>query len=155
LFRDSLQRSTFGSHIAPSQIEADPRVRVVFFKTSLNTGWDCPRAEVMMSFRRAVDATLIAQLVGRMVRTPLARRIEGSESLNRVMLFLPHYNKAGLQNVVKYLTSDDGVMPPTDVEDDRRPEYVLPRHKHVHGLAGEVLPTRRLSVLGGEDRAPD
>ena len=48
-------------------------LRVVFFKRSLNTGWDCPRAEVMMCFRRAVDYTLIAQLVGRMVRTPLAR----------------------------------------------------------------------------------
>ena len=59
-------------YIAPPDVQDDPNVRVVFFKTSLNTGWDCPRAEVMMSFRTAVDATLIAQLVGRMVRTPLA-----------------------------------------------------------------------------------
>jgi hypothetical protein len=26
-----------------------------FFKQSLTTGWDCPRAEVMMSFRKAKD----------------------------------------------------------------------------------------------------
>jgi type III restriction enzyme len=70
-------------HLAPSDIEKDPDVRVVLFKTSLNTGWDCPRAEVMMSFRTARDATAIAQRVGRMVRTPLVRRIERDEFLKQ------------------------------------------------------------------------
>jgi len=55
-------------YLAPSDIQDDPDVRVVFFKSSLNAGWDCPRAEVMMSFRTANDDTSIAQLVGRMVR---------------------------------------------------------------------------------------
>ena len=54
----------------PSRIADDKRIKVVFFKETLTTGWDCPRAEVMMSFRRAVDHTYIAQLLGRMVRTP-------------------------------------------------------------------------------------
>lgn len=53
--------------IDASKIQDDPDIRVVFFKTALTTGWDCPRAEVMMSFRKAVDGTMIAQLVGRMV----------------------------------------------------------------------------------------
>src|SRR5207302_726359 len=35
--------------VAPPDIQEDPRLRVVLFKLSLNTGWDCPRAEVMMS----------------------------------------------------------------------------------------------------------
>jgi len=56
--------------IDASKIQDDPDALVIFFKTALTTGWDCPRAEVMMSFRKAVDDTLIAQLVGRMVRTP-------------------------------------------------------------------------------------
>ena len=46
----------------------------------------------MMSFRKAIDATLIAQLVGRMVRTPLARRVSSNEFLNRVSLYLPHFD---------------------------------------------------------------
>lgn len=71
-------------YLAPSSIDADDKVRVVLFKTSLNTGWDCPRAEVMMSFRTATDDTSIAQLVGRMVRAPLARRIDADEHLNTV-----------------------------------------------------------------------
>lgn len=44
-------------HIEPSEIAEDRRIRVVLFKENLSTGWDCPRAETMMSFRRAEDAT--------------------------------------------------------------------------------------------------
>ena len=89
--------------IDASKIQDDPEVRVVFFKTALTTGWDCPRAEVMMSFRKAVDDTLIAQLVGRMVRTPLARRIETVEFLNGVNLALPHYNEDAVAAIIKKL----------------------------------------------------
>ena len=61
--------------IEASRIEDEENVKVVFFKMNLSTGWDCPRAETMMSFRSAQDYTYIAQLLGRMIRTPLARRI--------------------------------------------------------------------------------
>lgn len=71
-----------------------------------------------MSFRTAQDDTLIAQLIGRMVRTPLARRIEGSEALNSVSLYLPHYDNEGLTRVVNHLKQGDPMeLPPTDVED--------------------------------------
>jgi type III restriction enzyme len=103
-------------YLAPPDVQEDPDVRVVLFKTSLNTGWDCPRAEVMMSFRAAADATLIAQLVGRMVRTPLARRVDADEFLNTVSLYLPHYDEIGLKRVIEHLTrSDAEIMPPVDV----------------------------------------
>lgn len=55
----------------PSRINDDKQIKVVFFKENLSTGWDAPRAETMVSFRRAVDSTYIAQLLGRMIRTPL------------------------------------------------------------------------------------
>ena len=48
----------------PSNIAEDRNIRVVFFKENLSTGWDCPRAETMMSFKHANDATYIAQLLG-------------------------------------------------------------------------------------------
>ena len=103
-------------YVAPSDVQTDPELRVVFFKTALNTGWDCPRAEVMMSFRTAADATLIAQLVGRMVRTPLARRVDSDELLNTVALYLPHYDREGLGKVIERLTkSDADLVPPVDV----------------------------------------
>jgi type III restriction enzyme len=100
-----------------SRIQDSSDAKVVLFKTALSTGWDCPRAEVMMSFRRAKDSTNIAQLVGRMIRTPLARRIESDEVLNTVELFLPHYNADALENILARLRSpdaEDGL--PTRVE---------------------------------------
>lgn len=93
--------------IEASKIESDMDVQIVLFKMSLTTGWDCPRAEVMMSFRKAIDSTLIAQLVGRMVRTPLARSIEGQDFLNTVSLYLPHYDKSGLQRILDELNNPD------------------------------------------------
>jgi type III restriction enzyme len=97
--------------IDASKIQGDAAVRVVFFKMALTTGWDCPRAEAMMSFRKAADHTLIAQLVGRMVRTPLARRIEDDEFLGSVALFLPHYDEAGLKAIVEKLEDPDTGSP--------------------------------------------
>ena len=77
----------------PSKISDDERIKVVLFKENLSTGWDCPQAETMMSFRHAVDATYIAQLIGRMIRTPLHRRITDDETLNEVQLFLPKFDR--------------------------------------------------------------
>lgn len=92
----------------PNEIAAAQGVRVVLFKTALNTGWDCPRAEVLMSFRSAASATDIAQLVGRMVRTPLAERVEGDETLNETHLYLPRFNRERLTAVRDALVRDTG-----------------------------------------------
>jgi type III restriction enzyme len=98
-------------YVEASRISEDAAARVVFFKTGLGTGWDCPRAEVLFSFRRSVDATTIAQTIGRMVRTPLTRTILEDERLNMVEVFLPHYNKAAVQSIVAHLrkSGDDAV----------------------------------------------
>lgn len=93
--------------IEASKIEDDLYAQIVLFKMSLSTGWDCPRAEVMMSFRKANDHTSIAQLVGRMVRTPLARSVEGQEFLNTVSLYLPHYDRDGLKSILEKLKNPD------------------------------------------------
>jgi type III restriction enzyme len=97
--------------IEASRIEEDKNIGVVLFKMSLSTGWDCPRAEVMMSFRRAQDHTYIAQLLGRMVRTPLARRVEADSALNGVHLFLPHYDQATVESVIQDLKNVEDVPP--------------------------------------------
>ena len=96
-----------------SRIDEDKNIGVVFFKTSLSTGWDCPRAEVMMSFRRADDHTYIAQLLGRMVRTPLARRIEKDAALNDVHLYLPYFDEQAVTTVLNSLKNAEDV-PPAD-----------------------------------------
>jgi type III restriction enzyme len=63
------------------------------------------------AFRRAADHTLIAQLVGRMVRTPLARRVEEDEFLGSVALFLPHYDESGLEAIIEKLEDPDSGSP--------------------------------------------
>ncbi len=103
-------------HEEPSRIADDRRIKVVFFKDNLSTGWDCPRAETMVSFRHASDATYIAQLLGRMIRTPMGMRIQVDESLNNVWLFLPFFDERTLHDVVENIQSADGAGLPTNVE---------------------------------------
>lgn len=93
----------------PADIDADKRIKIVFFKDALNYGWDCPRAEAMMSFRVATDDTYIAQLLGRMVRTPLHMKIETDDTLNEVHLFLPNFNKDNADAIVEKFKEDGGV----------------------------------------------
>lgn len=97
--------------IEPSKIEEEEKVLLVFFKMNLSTGWDCPRAEVMMSFRSAQDHTYIAQLLGRMVRTPLAHRIEMNAALNAVHLFLPFFDQNTVSDVVRAFKEDENAAP--------------------------------------------
>ncbi len=51
------------------------------------------------------DDTYIAQLIGRMVRTPLAQSVN-VEVLNSVCCFLPYFDPETLNKVVKYLTEE-------------------------------------------------
>lgn len=151
-------------YLRPADIDSDPQVTVVFFKTSLSTGWDCPRAEVIMSFRTAREPDFIAQLVGRMVRTPLARRVDSDEVLNSVGLYLPKYDRGAVQAIVRQLRSGDpDFVPPIEVDEgdglvscDRRTDlfdrvtetaksvrsYVVPRRRR-------MAPVARLERLAG------
>lgn len=95
-------------HINASDINDNRLVKIVFFKESLTTGWDCPRAETMMSFRKAVDSTYIAQLLGRMIRTPLGMRVRVDESLNDVHLYLPYYDGNTVESVLISLKNSEG-----------------------------------------------
>jgi type III restriction enzyme len=167
-FGDAPATATFGlrslRYIKPADIDADPQVSVVFFKMSLSTGWDCPRAEVVMSFRVAEDDDYIAQLVGRMVRNPLARRIGSDAVLDSVALYLPKYDRKAVQDIVARLRAGDpDYLAATDAEEgdglvtcDRDevlfekikttastlPTYVVPRRRRMR-------PIPRLERLAG------
>lgn len=108
---------TFGSWeidwIEPQRVQDETQVRVLIAKDGISTGWDCPRAEVLVSFRPAKDHTHITQLLGRMVRTPLARRIPGEDRLNSVDCILPNFDRTTAGHVVKYLTGATDSMPTT------------------------------------------
>lgn len=100
-------------YIEPQRVQDSTWVRVLIAKDAISTGWDCPRAEVMVSFRSASDETHITQLLGRMVRSPLARRIPGNDRLNAVDCLLPKFNKKTSIKVVDALIKGDDSAPPT------------------------------------------
>lgn len=97
--------------IEPQRVHETTEVRVLVAKDAISTGWDCPRAEVLLSFRPAKDHTHITQLLGRMIRTPLARRIPGDERLNSVDCILPHFDRTTAGNVARFLTGLIEEMP--------------------------------------------
>jgi type III restriction enzyme len=103
-------------YIAPQDVQDASHVRVLLAKDAISTGWDCPRAETLVSLRPAKDRTHITQLLGRLVRTPLARRIDSDERLNAVTCFLPHFDLATAKEVVDVMTgaaeNGDGPAPP-------------------------------------------
>ncbi len=99
-------------YIEPQRVQDSTWVRVLIAKDAISTGWDCPRAEVMVSFRAASDRTHITQLLGRMVRSPLARRIPGNDRLNAVDCLLPKFSKKTVEAVVDALmTGDESAAP--------------------------------------------
>ncbi|MFD1861252.1 type III restriction endonuclease subunit R [Aeromicrobium camelliae] len=116
-------RHVFGDHtvqkfgswevdwIEPQRVESKTNVRVLVAKDAISTGWDCPRAEVMVSFRPAKDQDHITQLLGRMVRNPLARPVPGDERLNSVDCILPFFDKTTAGNVAKFLSGSIGELP--------------------------------------------
>ena len=110
--------------VSPESIQSDSDIRVVMAKTAISTGWDCPRAEVMYSERPANDATHIAQIVGRMVRQPLAHRIATDDALNSVSCFLPKFNRKALETIKAELEGNgtsgrDGEVGPTVSRDQK------------------------------------
>lgn len=87
-------------YISPEKVQDASHIRVLLAKDAISTGWDCPRAEVLLSFRPARDEDHITQLLGRMVRTPLARRIDGNELLSSVECILPSFDVRAAKAVV-------------------------------------------------------
>lgn len=124
-------------YLPPEAIAGDDRARVVLFKSALTTGWDCPRAEVLVSFQGRDSYTEIAQLIGRLVRTPLATRVDsGDDRLNEVVAYLPRFKVEHVTRVVKALTEDETVQ----VEVMIAPE-VCGRSSEVSGEVFELLDT--------------
>lgn len=120
----------FGSYavpyVEPERVQERNDIRILIAKDAISTGWDCPRAEVMVSFRAASDRTHITQLLGRMVRSPLARRIPGNDQLNAVDCLLPRFDKEAVEAVAS------AIMTGGDTEGDTPLKRVLIQPVELH-----------------------
>ncbi len=109
----------------------------------------------MVSLRAATDKTHITQLLGRMVRTPLARRIPGNERLNAVDCLLPRFNQTSVEAVVKALmTGGEGegelegrriLVKPQDMKPN--PEIDESVWEKLLSLPSQALPKRQASPV--------
>lgn len=122
---------TFGAHtvpyVSPERVQDETWIRVLIAKDAISTGWDCPRAEVLLSFRPAVDHQHITQLMGRLVRTPLARRIPGNDRLNAVTAILPFFDEATVTAVADALMNGGDGKPMPGRRVLINPRDMLPR----------------------------
>ncbi|NLO84571.1 MAG: DEAD/DEAH box helicase family protein [Clostridiales bacterium] len=143
-------------HVEPPEIADDKRIRVVLFKENLSTGWDCPRAETMMSFRKAEDATYIAQLLGRMVRTPLQCHILVDDFLNDVRLFLPYFNRKAVKSVVEELLNAEGSELPTVIEGESIEEPMfVPWSVHLRKRPANIPLSGQVRMFDDQDLNSD
>ncbi|MEO5315552.1 DEAD/DEAH box helicase family protein [Pseudarthrobacter sp. CC12] len=138
----------------PEDIQDDLDIRVVLCKQAITTGWDCPRAEVLLSYRVVEEEDAITQIIGRMIRTPLARRVEHNEALNYVHCFLPRFNKAGVKKIADRLKlGDDSFrqewVHPETMDKDTLPELVPAVPSTQMTLAGSTLAKRATTFNTG------
>lgn len=60
----------------------DNLAQVLLFKEAIALGWDCPRAAVLLIFRKLKSDQFTIQTVGRILRMPEQRHYPGSDLLN-------------------------------------------------------------------------
>lgn len=61
-------------------------VRVLFFKQAIATGWDCPRAQILVGLREMKSETFTTQVLGRIIRQPEHKHY-AEDSLNYGYVF--------------------------------------------------------------------
>lgn len=61
-------------------------VEVLIFKQAIATGWDCPRAQILVMFREMKTITFEIQTIGRILRMPEAKHYD-EYSLDRAYIF--------------------------------------------------------------------
>lgn len=64
----------------------DGKIEYLIFKMAIDTGWDCPRAQVLVKFRETNSIVFEIQTVGRILRMPEAHHYE-DEELNRAFVY--------------------------------------------------------------------
>lgn len=77
--------------------ENDNKVNFMIFKVAPATGWDCPRADILVMFREITSPTFHTQIIGRIKRMPEAHHYK-IEELNKAYIYT-NYNKSHIRDV--------------------------------------------------------
>ena len=71
---------------AETLLPLDSKIEYLIFKMAIDTGWDCPRAQILVKFRETNSITFEIQTVGRILRMPEAKHYL-EEDLNRSYVY--------------------------------------------------------------------
>lgn len=71
---------------AETLLPLDSKVEYLIFKMAIDTGWDCPRAQILVKLRETNSITFEIQTVGRVLRMPEAKHYQ-EEDLNRSYVY--------------------------------------------------------------------
>src|SRR3989339_611293 len=66
--------------------ESDNEIEFLIFKQAIDTGWDCPRAHILVKFRETHNIVFEIQTVGRILRMPEQKHYT-NEALNRGYIY--------------------------------------------------------------------
>jgi type III restriction enzyme len=72
-------------HLDGISLNTSP-VQFLIFKQALDTGWDCPRAHILVKFREAKSETFEIQILGRILRMPEQKHY-ASDELNNAYVY--------------------------------------------------------------------
>lgn len=79
----------------------DNEIQVLLFKQAVDTGWDCPRAQILLRFREIINSIIFEkQVLGRILRMPEQKHYS-NDILNMAYLYTDY-----LGNVLSIIESD-------------------------------------------------
>lgn len=64
----------------------DSKIKFLIFKQAIDTGWDCPRAQILVKFRETKSLTFEIQTLGRILRMPEGKHYS-DETLNKAYVY--------------------------------------------------------------------
>ena len=82
----------------------------LIFKQAIDTGWDCPRAQILVKFREIQSEIFATQVLGRILRMP-EQKYYSNDDLNVAYIYtnlqkFDEDDKTGIPNLVKNLKSE-------------------------------------------------
>ncbi len=105
----------FTNEKKPSGLEDnDSPYGYLLFKMAAGTGWDCPRAQVLVMLRDIQSETFQTQTIGRIVRIPV-RGVQGTEVFQTGYIYTNYSRKAVLEGNYK----ESGNKPKVNVAENR------------------------------------
>ena len=109
-------------------------INYLLFKVAPATGWDCPRADVLVMFREIVNPSFHTQIIGRIKRMPEGHHYD-NETLNSAYIFT-NYNKKHIRDI-KETQENKPLIYYTEIKEDVE-RLQLPTVYHQRGDFNDI-----------------